>query len=174
MNVESLKLSIPDELCPSLWRMLFRRTLYLRILDGSFILWCYETNRQIQKETDLLDHPRIAVTDQRSFVRILIQAMKEVGVRRFSFKQMILIVHSFRSFDDDLTPLEKQAFDEIRVRSGGSETFILPKEQKIEITNTEVVTMCHEVGELRRKLKKIPKNEKAYQGSADNADKPRV
>ena len=155
MNISNPKFVIPRELQPSALRRFLRRTLYLRLLDGQFILWCFETNCLCQKASALLSHPRVAVSDPQAFADVLQVAMRDVGTSRF-FLHPILIVHCLREFDGALTPLEIQALFHVSRRLGVADFFILPPEQIKEMTDERIVMLCHEAGALQRELNKKP------------------
>lgn len=156
MDIANPEFEVPRELKPSPLRRFLRRTLYLRILDGSFVMWCFETERESRRNTDLLAHPRVVLSDPQAFSALLQEAMREVGVSRLFRQQTILILHCLRDFDGDLTPLETQACFETSRRVGSTEFFFLPLKQWKETTDRTIVTMCQEVGALRRRLTKKP------------------
>lgn len=155
MNLANPELQVPREQQPSGLRRLFRRTLYLRLLDGQFILWCYETGSLTRQESDLLAHPRVVVSDPQAFLPLLQRAARAVGVRRLFPPQRILLLHCLRQLTGDLTPLEKQALVEISKRLGVTEFFLLPTSPR-EMRDEEIPGLCQEVGALRRRVRVAP------------------
>ena len=145
---------IPRELQPSALRRFMRRTLYLRLLDGQFIMWCFETNRLCRKRSELLSHPRVAVADPQAFAGVLQGAMRDVGMSRLFRRHTILILHCLKGLGGALTPLETQALFQVSRRLGAAEFFFLPPEQIRQMTDAAIVTLCQEVGALRRQLTK--------------------
>lgn len=139
---------IPEALQPSALRRFARRTLFLRLLDGRFVLWCFETNRTSQKTAACLSHARVAVSDPAALEDALRDAMQEVGVNRLFHPKTILILDCHRGFNDPLTPLEKQALSRLGHRLGAAELFFAPP----ELADADVATFCHEVGALRRRF----------------------
>lgn len=139
---------------PSGLRRIFRRTLYLRLLDGEFILWCFETGRTARHSSDLLRDERVVISDTQAFKAELLRAMEEVGVGSVPGRRRLLILHCLRDLPGGLTPTETYALQEMW-RHLGNDLFVLPRGQKKELTDSEIVTLCHEVGALNRHLTKV-------------------
>lgn len=88
MELDNPKFVVPRELKPSPLRRFLRRTLYLRVLNGKFILWCFETERETRMDTEILAHPRVVLSDPQSFSDVLLGAMREVGVSRLGKREI--------------------------------------------------------------------------------------
>ena len=153
INNGDLQFVVRQEEKPSYLRRLFRRTLYLRLLDGEFILWCFETGRATRHTSDLLRDPRVIISDTQAFANTLLKAMNEVGVDSVPFRRRILILHSLR-FPSEIAPTEKYALHEMW-KNLGSDFFVFNSEQNEKITDSSVVTLCSEVGALKSELKKV-------------------
>ena len=144
---------VPQEKKPSYLRRLFRRTLYLRLLDGEFILWCFETGRTTRRTSDFLRDPRVVVSDTQAFANDLLKAMNDVGVGSIPGRRRILILHSLR-FPGEIAPTEKYALHEMW-KNLGSDFFVFNSDQKEKFTDSSIVTLCDEVGALKNELKKV-------------------
>ena len=147
---------VPREAEPSRLRRMFRRTLYLRLLDGEFILWCFETGRTARHSSELLRHERVVISDTQAFKDALLNAMNEVGVGSVPGRRRVLLLHSLRSLPGGLSPTEKYALYEMWRRLG-SEFFVIPAGPK-KLTDPEIVTFCQEVGAPDRHLRKVQAN----------------
>lgn len=156
MNSKDPQFVIPREEQPSAMRRLLRRTLYLRLLDGEFLLWCFETVRSYREHTDLLSHPRVVVSDPQALSKALRKAVAEVCGSSLFRQRSVLILHCMRAFQDGLAPIETQGLYETCKRVGMQEFFVLLPEQLKELTDSAIVTLCHEVGAFNRHLTKQP------------------
>ena len=144
---------VPRNEEPSHLRRVFRRTLYLRLLDGEFILWCFETGRMARHASDLLRHQRVIISDTQAFGNDLLKAMNEVGVGSVPGRRRLLILHCLRFLPSRITPTEQHALYEMW-RSLGNSFFVFHPDQKVELTESAIVTLCHDVGAFNRQLTK--------------------
>lgn len=136
-------------------RRLLRRTLYLRLLEGEFVLWCFETGRTSRQNTDSLSHPRVVVSDFQALSTYLAKAIDEVCVRRFFILRRVMIVHCLRKLDGGITPAENITLYETCKRLGTNEFFVISKDQQIhQMSDSEIVTLCHEIGGFVRHMRK--------------------
>ena len=155
MNNDDLQLVIPNQEQPSTLRRLFRRTLYLRLLEGEFVLWCFETGRTARQATDLLSHPRVVVSDFQALSAYLTKSIDEVSGRRFFILRTVLIVHCLRKLEGGITPAENITLYETCKRLGVNEFFVISKDRQIhQMSDREIVTLCHELGGFVRHMRK--------------------
>jgi len=150
---DSTQFVIPQEKEPSYLRRLFRRTLYLRLLDGEFILWCFETGRMIRRASDLLRQQRIVVSDTQAFAKELLEAMNDVGVGSTPFCRRLLVLHCLRQEQYDLTETEKYALYEMW-KKFGRDFFVIPSDQTKKQTSSSIVEICYETGAFMPQLKR--------------------
>ncbi len=145
---------VPGEEAPSCFRRLFRRTLYLRLLDGEFVMWCYETGLTARHASDELRHQRVIVSDTQAFSIQILKAMNEVGVGSVPGRSRMLILHNFRFHPDAISPTEKYALYEMW-KNYSRNFWVLDPNHKEKLTDSAIVTLCREVGTLKPHLKKI-------------------
>ena len=149
MNHYEHQFVIPGNQRPSFLRRIFRRTLYLRLLDGEFLLWCFETDQATQHSSDFLRQQRVVVSDTEVFAKELQKAMNEIGVGSVPFCKRFLVLHSLRFHASELAETEKYALYEMW-RKFGRDFYVI----STELTNSAIVEICSEVGALIPSLKR--------------------
>ena len=112
-ETNSIQFVVPRDEAPSYLRRLSRRTLYLRLLDGEFILFCFETGQCAHHTSELLSDKRVIVSDTQAFVEVLRKAMVEVGGASVPRWGRVLIFHCLRFASDSPSRTETYSFYEM-------------------------------------------------------------